>query len=153
MCYPLVKKQGDIFMPKFGKASLERRAMLCNDLKRLVDKVIEKYDFSIIETFRDKETQEKYYRSGNSKAKFGDSAHNYHPSFAMDVYPYPVPKKQVEGVIQLDSDSLEWERMTNYFKSVASELWIEIECGIDWKSFKDKPHIQLKDWKERVKNI
>lgn len=140
-------------MPKFGKASLERREMLCKDLKLLVDEVIKHYDFSIIETFRDKETQERYYRNGTTKAHFGESAHNYHPSFALDVYPYPVPKKQVKGIIELDSDSLEWERMINYFKVVANELGIEIECGFYWKDFKDKPHIQLKGWKERVKNI
>lgn len=140
-------------MPKFGKASLERREMLCKDLKALVDEVIKHYDFSIIETFRDKETQERYYINGTTKAHFGESAHNYHPSFAVDVYPYPVPKKQVKGVVEMDSDSLEWERMTNLFKAIAKEMGIEISCGIDFKSFKDKPHIEIKDWRKRVKNI
>lgn len=140
-------------MPKFGKASLERRSMLCNDLKRLADKMIEKYDFSIIETFRDKATQEKYYNNGSSNAKFGESAHNYHPSYAMDVYPYPVPKKQVNGIIEIDSNSMEWERMTNLFKVYARELGIQIVCGIDFKSLRDAPHIEIKDWRERVKNI
>lgn len=140
-------------MPKFGKASLERREMLCKNLKLLVDEVIKHYDFSIIETFRDKETQDRYYRNGTTKAHFGESAHNYHPSFAVDVYPYPVPKKQVKGVIELDSDSLEWQRMTNLFKAISKEMGIEISCGIDFKSFKDAPHIEIKDWRKRVKNI
>lgn len=140
-------------MPKFGKASLERREMLCKDLKALVDEVIKHYDFSIIETFRDKETQERYYRNGTTKAHFGESAHNYHPSFAFDVYPYPVPKKQVKGIVEIDSDSLEWERMTNLFKAIAKEMGIEISCGIDFKSIKDAPHIEIKDWRKRVKNI
>ena len=140
-------------MPKFGKASLERREMLCKDLKLLVDEVIKHYDFSIIETFRDKETQERYYRNGTTKAHFGESAHNYHPSFAVDVYPYPVPKKQVEGIVEIDSDSLEWERMANLFKVIAKEIGIEIEWGGDWKSIKDLPHFEIKDWRKRVKNI
>lgn len=140
-------------MPKFGKASLERRQMLCKDLRLLVDEVIKHYDFSIIETFRDKETQERYYRNGTTKAHFGESAHNYHPSFAVDVYPYPCPKKQVKGVIQIDSDSMEWERMTNLFKVYAQEMGIEIACGIDFKSLRDAPHIEIKNWRKIVKEI
>ena len=140
-------------MPKFGKASLERRALLCKDLRRLLDEVIKKYDFSIIESFRDKETQERYYKNGSTKAHFGESAHNYNPSFAVDVYPYPCPKKQVKGVIQIDSDSLEWIRMTNLFKVYAAEMGIDIECGIDFKSFRDAPHIEIKNWRKKVKEI
>lgn len=140
-------------MPSFGKASKERRALLCRDLRTLLDAVIEIYDFSIVESFRDKETQDRYYRQGSSKAKFGESAHNYNPSFAVDVYPYPCPKKQVKGVIQIDSDSMEWERMINLFKVYAKEMGIEITCGIDWKSIKDCPHIEIKNWRKIVKEI
>ena len=140
-------------MPKFGKASKERRAFLCKDLRMLLDTVIERYDFSIIESFRDKETQERYYNSGTSKAHFGESAHNYNPSFAVDVYPYPCPKKQVKGVVQIDSDSMEWERMVNLFKAYAKELGVEIVCGIDYKSLRDAPHIEIKNWRKIVKNI
>lgn len=140
-------------MPKFGKASLERRALLCKDLRRLLDEVIKKYDFSIIESFRDKSVQERYYNNGSSKAHFGESAHNYNPSFAVDVYPYPCPKKQVKGVIEIDSESMEWERMTNLFKVYAQEMGIEITCGIDFKSLRDAPHIEIKNWRKIVKEI
>lgn len=140
-------------MPSFGKASKERREMLCKDLKALVDEVIKHYDFSIIETFRDKETQERYYRNGATKAHFGESAHNYHPSFALDFAPWPCPKKQVNGVVQIDSDSPEWQIAVNIFKQTAKELNIGIICGADFKSFKDLMHIELADWKKRVKNI
>ena len=140
-------------MPRFGKASLERRELLCKDLRRLVDAVIKVYDFSIIETHRDRTEQERCYNTGVSKAHFGESAHNYMPSFAMDVYPYPAPMMQVEGVLKIDDKSKRWDEMGKIFKDMAANLGIEIEWGGDWKSIIDKPHIEIKNWKEKVKEI
>lgn len=140
-------------MPKFGTRSKELRQYLCNDLRLLVDEVIKHYDFSIVETFRDKVDQEKAFMFGRSKAHFGQSAHNYHPSFALDVYPYPAPQKRINNVLVLDDNSPEWKKMIDVFKSVAEEMGIEISCGIDFKSLKDCPHIEIKDWKKRVKEI
>lgn len=140
-------------MPKFGKASLQRREFLCKDLRSLVDAVIKVYDFSIIETHRDRTEQERCYNTGVSKAHFGESAHNYNPSFAMDVYPYPVPRKQINGVVQIDSNSSEWNRMGQIFKDMAENLGIELEWGGDWKKLVDKPHFQIKGWKTKVKEI
>lgn len=140
-------------MPKFGKKSLERRAMLCKDLRALVDEVIKYYDFSIICSHRGQEEQERAFNAGNSKAHFGQSAHNFFPSFAVDIYPYPVPYKQVKGVKQIDDNSPEWEKMICTFKNAAKRLSIKITCGIDFKNLVDKPHLELADWKNRVKEI
>lgn len=140
-------------MPKFGKKSTELRNYLCKDLKRLVDEAIKEYDFSIIETIRGKTEQEKAFMFGQSKAHYGQSAHNYNPCFALDVTPYPVPLKQVKGVIVWDDDSPEWDKMINVFKAKAKKLGIKITCGIDFKSLTDKPHIEIADWKERIKEI
>lgn len=139
-------------MPNFGKRSKELRQYLCKDLKRLVDEVIKTYDFSIVCSHRGKEEQERAFNNGNSKAHFGQSAHNYNPSFAFDFTPYPCPKKQVKGVVQIDSDSKEWDKAIFVFKNTANRLGIEITCGADW-TFKDKMHIEIKDWKQVVKEI
>lgn len=140
-------------MPKFGKKSLEQREMLCKDLRRLVDEVIKYYDFSIVCSHRGQEEQQKEFNEGDSKAHFGQSAHNYNPSFAVDVYPYPVPQKQVNGFVVLDDDSKEWEKMIFAFKNAAIKLGINITCGIDFKKLVDKPHIEISDWKQKVKEI
>ena len=140
-------------MPRFGKKSLELREFLCKDLKRLVDEPIKVYDFSIVETLRNQQDQEYAYIIKASKAHFGESAHNYNPCFAMDVYPYPCPRKMDKGYTVIDDNSAEWKRMTDVFKSVASKLDIKITCGIDFKSFRDAPHIEIADWRERVKEI
>lgn len=140
-------------MPKFGKASKERRKTLCKDLKRLVDEVIKIYDFSIVCSIRGYDEQEKAYSTGNSKAKFLESAHNYCPSFAVDVYPYPVPTINENGVKKIYDNSPEWDIMIKLFKVKAEELGIKITCGIDFRTIKDKPHIEITGWKEKVKEI
>lgn len=140
-------------MPNFSKRSKELRQYLCKDLRVLVDEVIKLYDFSIIESTRGKAEQEKAYLCGTSKAHFGESAHNYNPSFAVDVVPYPIPLKQKNGVILWDDNSPEWKKMTDTFKAVANDMGIEIICGIDFKSFRDAPHIEIAGWKKIVKEI
>lgn len=140
-------------MPKFGKKSLERRAMLCKDLRALVDEVIKYYDFSIVCSHRGQEEQERAFNAGNSKAHFGQSAHNYNPSFAFDFTPWPCPTKHVKGVVQIDSDSKEWDKAISVFKNTANRLGIEITCGADFKTLKDLMHIEIADWKTKVKEI
>lgn len=137
----------------FGKRSIENRETLCKQLKMLVDEVIKEYDFSIVCSIRGKDEQELAYTTRNSNAKFLESAHNYCPSFAVDVYPYPTPYKQVQGRIYLDNESPEWDKMINIFKAKAKKLGIKITCGIDFKSIVDKPHLEITDWKEIVKEI
>ena len=140
-------------MPNFGKRSKELRQYLCKDLKRLVDEVIKTYDFSIVETVRGQQAQENDYELGRTKAHYGQSAHNYNPCFAVDVYPWPCPRKQDRGIIVIDDDSHEWKKMTDAFKRTANKLGIKITCGIDFKSFRDAPHIELAGWREKVKEI
>jgi peptidoglycan L-alanyl-D-glutamate endopeptidase CwlK len=36
-----------------------------------------------------------------------------------------------------------YRTLTDIVKKAAKEVKVPIECGIDWKSFKDGPHIQL----------
>lgn len=142
-------------MPKFGKKSLANREFLCKDLKRLCDEVIKYYDFSIICSHRGQTEQEEAFRIGNSNAHFGQSAHNYNPSFAVDVYPYPVPTTRntpTTGII-IDNKSPEWEKMVCVFKNAAKQLGISITCGADFKKLKDYPHIEITDWKDKVKEI
>ena len=140
-------------MPKFGNKSLERRAMLCKDLRALVDEVIKYYDFSIVCSHRGQEEQERAFNAGNSKAHFGQSAHNFFPSFAVDIYPYPTPYIQKKGILYLDDNSPEWNKMVCTFKNTAKRMGIDIVCGADFKTLKDFPHIEIADWKTRVKEI
>lgn len=48
-----------------------------------------------------------------------------------------------------EAGSITWDleyyrHVTDCFKRAAKELQIKIQCGIDWRSFVDGPHIELR---------
>lgn len=96
--------------------------------------------------YRDEASQNAALSSGNSKAKFGQGAHNYKPSMAIDLYHRD------------DKGNATWP--TEMFKDLADRKPATIEWGADWndngrsddETFVDKPHFQLKGWKKLVKN-
>jgi len=76
-------------MPSFGKASLTSRAQLHPKLQALFDAAIKEVDFKILDAMRGRKAQEAAFKSGNSKVHFGDSAHNWKPAVAADLFPAP----------------------------------------------------------------
>lgn len=79
-------------MPSFSKTSQERKATCCMELQLIADDAIEVIDFSFIEGARDKDTQDRYYRTGVSTVQWPNSKHNITEdqplSLAMDLWPY-----------------------------------------------------------------
>lgn len=132
--------------------SLERRAQLCPDMQRFVDGVLAKRNCSIIEAYRSRAAQEAAFMRGNSKARFGQSGHNYLPAYAVDLYPWPLPqKKNAAGLLCIDWAAPEWDELVKVGKETAKELGIDIICGADFKNLKDKPHFERANWRELVK--
>lgn len=108
----------------------------------LAGEVAKKFDFKIICGYRGKIKQEEAFKNGNSKAKFGQSPHNYRPSLAIDVIPQPF-----KGW----NDFAGFNRILNEFLKVSKEKNIEITLGRDFKTIKDYPHIELKNWQKMTK--
>lgn len=129
-------------MYSWGNTSETIRKELCPELQKLVDLMLSRSDFdmSIICGYRDKLGQDTAYNTGKSKAKFGESAHNYYPARAVDIIPC--------GPIDWDIRNPRWRKMTDNAKECAQILGIEIVCGIDFKSFCDAPHIEMKNWRK-----
>jgi len=73
----------------FSKASLAARAKLLPCLQVFVDRLIEEIDFKILDATRGRAAQRKAQAQGNSKVGFGNSAHNYVPALAVDLFPAP----------------------------------------------------------------
>ena len=121
-------------MPKFGKTSTANLATCNIKLQLLMNTVIGCTDCSIIAGYRDKETQDKYYKEGTSRFQYPDGKHNQKPSMAVDVIPYPF-----SGWDDING----FNRLVGVIQGIAHTLGIEIECGADW-TWKDYPHIQLK---------
>ncbi|WP_299733874.1 M15 family metallopeptidase [uncultured Endozoicomonas sp.] len=133
-------------MPAFSQRSKDRLATCHPDLQRLMNKVVERYDISIICGHRGEEEQEKAFREGKSKARFGQSKHNSYPSRAVDVIPWPFNQDDWK-----DCDY--FNHMAGYIMAVADELGIRIRWGGDWnmnrrtsdETFLDMPHFELMD--------
>lgn len=106
------------------------------DLVALVLEMLWYFDISVIEGLRDVETQRRYVAEGRSKTM----ASKHLKGLAVDLYPYPVPKKGKE----IDSNSIAWDKMALVAYYCAGKLGIEnLEWGGTWKSLVDKPHFQL----------
>lgn len=123
-------------MPKFGKNSLKVLDQLHNDLQLLCLEAIERIDFSLICGIRGKEEQEEAFNNGKSKAHYGQSPHNFEPALAFDFTPYPCNWEDVDS----------FKKVAYIIMQCAKELNIDITWGGDF-SFKDYPHIELKNWK------
>lgn len=137
----LLKLKCIIFMPKFSAASESRLSTCHYKLQDLFNEVVKKYDCSVIEGYRSSERQEELYRQGKSKVQAGDSKHNFSPSLAVDVAPYPIDWE----------DKNKFYHFVGYVRGVASQMGIEIRCGADWdgdfdlkdQTFFDLPHFEL----------
>ena len=131
---------------KFGKQSTRNLAMLHFDLQWLCREVLnaEIMDFAVAQTYRDKETQDRYYREGKSKVPWPQGKHNKNPSEAMDIYPY------INGKISyLKAHCCV---LAGLFLMAAAKLGIKIRWGGNWdmdqepitdQDFQDLGHFEL----------
>ncbi len=125
-------------------ASSKRHLSTCDErLQRVFNKVIERYDCTIIFGHRNEAAQTLAFESGKSKLQWPDSNHNALPSKAVDVMPYPINW----------SDYQRSAHFAGYVLGVAEEMGIKLRWGGDWdrdgqlkdQRFKDYPHFELVD--------
>ena len=82
-------------------------------------------DITLLEGYRDEDTQDAYFESGRSELRWPDGKHNQLPSKAVDFQPYPHP---------VDDNKL-WGAL-GYIGSaaiqIAKEEGITLRWGGDW---------------------
>lgn len=86
--------------------------------------------------YRGKEAQEAAVERGASNAHYGESAHNYIPSAALDLF-----RLTDEGKAEWD---VEW-----YEEEIAPHIGSNLNWGGRW-DFKDYPHVELTNWRHMV---
>lgn len=104
------------------------------------------FDHSLIEGTRAPERQNELYASGESKAKAGESAHNYSPSFGVDIIPHPLGYADGQFMLLL----------AGHIIGVAEKMGYKVTNGSDWDrdgmtidtNFKDFWHFELTDWRK-----
>lgn len=136
-------------MAKFGERSLKNLETCHPDLQRVLNRAIKIIDFSVIEGHRSLERQKKLYDEGKSQIDgiYRKGKHNYEPSLAADILPYPT---EVNGV-NVWSDSMRFYVLWGVVKACAHEEGVTLRYGGDWdgdgnnkdSNFNDLPHIEL----------
>ena len=122
-------------MPKFSNRSKERLSTCDQRLQDIMNEAIKEIDFTVLEGHRTLERQKQLFDEGRSQIdgirKKGK--HNYSPSRAVDICPYPISWTDLERFKQLSV----------IVKRIAKEKGIALTWGGDWKSFVDMPHYQI----------
>ena len=128
-------------MPSFGQTSVERLVTCDDRLQILFQRVVRVFDCTVLEGHRDKERQDKLHAEGRSKVQFPNSKHNFSPSRAIDVAPWPIDWN--------DRERFYW--FAGFVQATARELCIPIRWGGDWdrdwqkhdNTFDDLVHYEL----------
>lgn len=140
---------------KLSARSLRSYNELHPMLKKLVDEVLKEADITLVDGSRGRAEQEMALKNGFSKVPFGQSAHNFKPAIAMDVYASPIPSpidqpQYIKKLITLQMDII---------RPTAKRLSIPIRQGLDWnmngiltdEKFRDYPHVELHPWRQWAK--
>lgn len=132
----------------YSKTSKEKYDELDPRLKKLLDRVLTRVDFSILEGHRGADEQNKLFDEGKSKLQFPFSKHNQLPSRAVDIAPYPIDWENIEA----------FENLALIVFEEAEILGLKIRWGGDWnmtwntknprpaQSFDDLPHFEIADY-------
>jgi len=143
-------------MNRYSKNSAENLSQGHEDLQLVFMVVLQGWDNSVLTGHRNEEDQnEMYYADPQlSQLKWPDSNHNMTPSMAVDVSPYPIPKKWGTG----NRDEYEKFRyFAFYVIGIADALYLigsishRLRWGGDWdmdndvgdQTFEDLIHFEL----------
>lgn len=120
-------------MPKFSERSNNNLITCDFRLVALFREVIKHRDCTIICGHRGEEAQTEAFRTGKSKAQWGESNHNTMPSKAVDVMPYPIDWDDLDGL----------REFAGFVFGIAAMQGISVKWGGHFKSFFDGPHWEI----------
>ena len=127
-------------MPKFGKKSKKELGTCVEDLQLVFNEVVKTFDCTVTQGHRTVEEQEKLYKEGKTKVKFG--RHNHSPSIAVDVTPYPVDYENTDRHYYFGG----------FVLGIAKSMGIDLRWGGDWdgdretkdQTFNDLVHFEVR---------
>ena len=130
-------------MPSFGAKSLEKLNTCHPDIVKVMEVAIKHMDFTVLYGTRTVAEQQALYAQGRTKpgpivtSKDGvkkKSKHNYSPSLAVDIAPWPINWDDIDR----------FKELAEVVKKAADTVGVAIQWGGDWKTFKDWPHWEIK---------
>jgi peptidoglycan L-alanyl-D-glutamate endopeptidase CwlK len=138
-------------MASYGPASKARLEHAHPDLRRWAERLILRFDHTVVCSHRGEEDQEEAFRLGRSRVHYPDSMHNFYPSLALDLAPWD----PVAGRIDWSARD-RFILLAGMALELAAEMELPITWGGDWDgdtfmrdhNFLDFPHYQLpQDWR------
>lgn len=128
---------------RFEYASSRNLSMAHGDLQRVMHLARLEIVFRVLDSSRGKIAQNKAFREKRSKARFGDSAHNWAPAIAVDLFPAPYDWNNLAA----------FDDLSKVVLHIAKEQNVPLRWGGDWnmdgnqKDGWDKPHFELHPWR------
>lgn len=135
-------------MPYFGNTSRKRLSTCDPRLQVLMNKVIKHKDCTILYGFRNETEQNHFYDTGQTQVRWPGSKHNTLPSQAVDVAPWPIPKKWGKYEVK---ELVKFYEFAGIVKYEAARMGLNIRWGGDWdgdgdytdQKFDDLVHFEL----------
>lgn len=137
---------------KFDAGSAGRLAAAHPLLQKLMNAARAKVVFSVLDSQRGRAAQELAFKRGNSKVHFGQSAHNWSPSVAVDIVPAATP------------NAVDWNDLAAFknLGKIIVPLAKEMDIPIRWLGDPnmdgspvdgwDYPHFELHPWRDFAKH-
>lgn len=138
----------DVGTGLFDAASAKRLAQAHPDIQKIMLNARAQIAFTILDSQRGRAAQERAFKAGNTKAHFGDSAHNWSPAVAVDIAPIPLNWNDRQAFINLSKVIL----------PIAKQFGIPLRWGGDWNMDGstsdgwDLPHYELHPWRSFAKH-
>ncbi|RVD16855.1 MAG: hypothetical protein EOS73_25415 [Mesorhizobium sp.] len=143
-------------MPSFGASSQSALSKCHPKLQQIANAAIAVIDFRILDSTRGRDAQERAFAAGKSKAHFGQSAHNWQPAIAFDLFPAPYDWNNRQSFIDLWK-VIGWNNGAGKGAGLALSLAIPLRWGGDWNMDGnmsdgwDLPHYELHPWRTWAK--
>lgn len=139
----------DLFDPVSAKRLLQAEP----GLQRILLEARKQATFIILDAQRGRATQERAFRLGHSKVHFGDSAHNWNPSVAVDLAPW---------ARQQDVDWDQKQKWVHLFQTIIMPITERMKLPCRWLGDPNRdgniadgwdfPHLERHPWREFAKH-
>ena len=138
---PTSSNQGDIdpssihYRPVYAWGKKSRREILTLDVRLvyLANRLADVFNVSLIKGHRGKEEQNAAFNSGHSRARWGESKHNFKVSLAMDIVPYPTLWDDIPAL----------DMMLGAAQVIARDGGFNITLGKYFSNLPDYAHIEI----------
>ncbi len=136
----------------FSSASLAALSKCHPHLQAIAQAAIRKIDFKVLDSSRGRDAQERAFNGGFSKVHFGDSAHNYLPAIAFDLFPAPYDWDNKQAFIKLSKVVLALPEELGLLG--LDDKPLKLRWGGDWdmngdvRDGWDMPHFELHPWRK-----